>query len=106
MIHIGVGRWQWIGSEIMDFEIEQTPDQERRYRVRWREMDIRKMTLEQIRQAGLEALVRELGPAGAVRFLQQFETGHGDYSTERHTWLGKQDVRTLAEKIRQQRKDQ
>ena len=68
-------------------------------------MDIRKMTSEQIRQAGLEALTRELGPVGMVRFLQQFETGQGDYSAERHGWLGKMDVETVAEKVHQQRKD-
>jgi len=37
-------------------------------------MSTRTMTLEQIRLAGLEALARELGPVGMVRFLQQFET--------------------------------
>ncbi len=62
------------------------------------------MTLEQIRRAGLEALARELGLAGMVRFLQQFETGRGDYSKERHDWLDKEDVQTLAEKIHQKRK--
>ena len=67
-------------------------------------MNTRTMTLEQIRRAGLEALVRELGPAGMVRFLQQFETGRGDYSKERHDWLDEEDVRTLAEKIHQKRK--
>ena len=64
-------------------------------------MDIRKMTSEEIRQAGLEALARELGPVGMVRFLQQFETGRGDYSAERHGWFSKVDVQTLAEKIHQ-----
>ena len=68
-------------------------------------MDIQKMTSEEIRQAGLEALTRELGPAGTVRFLQLFETGHGDYSTERHSWLDNIDVKTLAENIHQQRKE-
>ena len=63
------------------------------------------MTLEQIRLAGLEALIRELGPVGMVRFLQQFETGKGDYSVERHRWLDQTDVQTLAEEIRQRRKD-
>ena len=67
-------------------------------------MDIRKMTLEQIRLAGLKALARELGPVGMVRFLQQYETGNGNYSMERHDWLEELDVQTLAEKIRQQRK--
>ena len=66
---------------------------------------MRRMTLEQIRLAGLAALARELGPVGMVRFLQQFETGSGDYSVDRHRWLGKQDVRTLAEMIRQRRRE-
>jgi len=35
------------------------------------------MTLDELRQAGLEALARELGPVGMVRFLQMFETGKG-----------------------------
>lgn len=61
------------------------------------------MTLDQIRQIGLEVLARELGPVGMVRFLQQFETGRGDYSVERHRWLGKPDVRTLVEQIHQRR---
>jgi len=64
------------------------------------------MTLEQIRLVGLEALAHELGPVGMVRFLQQFETGHGDYSVERHEWLGKLDFRTLAEKIQRRREAQ
>jgi len=64
------------------------------------------MTPEQIRQAGLQALVERLGPAGMLRFLQHFELGSGDYSTERHTWLGKPDVKTLAREPRRRRKAQ
>jgi hypothetical protein len=45
------------------------------------------MTPEEIRLRGLEALSRELGPAGLIRFLQQFEIGRGDYSRERHSLL-------------------
>jgi hypothetical protein len=44
-------------------------------------------TLDDIRRRGLEALRRELGPAGMIRFLQQFETGTGDYARERHAWV-------------------
>lgn len=62
------------------------------------------MTLEEVRLAGLKALVRDLGSAGMVRFLQQFETGQGDYTAERHTWLGKRTVRELVEEIERQRK--
>ena len=67
-------------------------------------MNLRKMTPEQIRQMGMEALAERLGPAGMLRFLQQFELGAGDYSKERHTWLGKPDVKTLAREIRRRRK--
>jgi hypothetical protein len=57
------------------------------------------MPLEQVRLVGLKALARDLGSVGMVRFLQQFETGQGDYTTERHTWLGKPTVRELAEEL-------
>ncbi len=65
--------------------------------------DKQPMTLDQIRQAGLRALVRELGPAGMIRFMQQFELGSGDYTQERHQWLDTQDVQTIAERIQRQR---
>ena len=44
-------------------------------------------TLDEIRRDGLAALRRELGRAGMIRFLQQFETGSGDYARERHAWV-------------------
>ena len=56
-------------------------------------------TLEEIRQKGLEALRKELGRAGMIRFLQQFESGSGDYARERHGWVdgtSLEDIRTLA----------
>ena len=56
-------------------------------------------TLDEIRRKGLEALVRELGPLGMARFLQQFESGRGDYTAERDQWLGDDDVEQLAAKI-------
>ena len=61
------------------------------------------MTLSQIQQKGLEALSRELGPVGMIRFLQMFETGHGDYSEERHQWLDEQRIEKIVQRIRQQR---
>lgn len=44
-------------------------------------------TLDQIRRDGLEALAQALGPVGFIRFLQLYETGSGDYSAERESWL-------------------
>jgi hypothetical protein len=61
------------------------------------------MTLEQVRLTGLQALSRDLGPVGLVRFLQQFETGYGDYSTERHEWLGQRTVRDISQEIERKR---
>jgi hypothetical protein len=65
--------------------------------------DKQPMTLDQIRQAGIRALVRELGPAGMLRFMQQFELGSGDYTQERHQWLDTENVQTIAERIQQRR---
>jgi hypothetical protein len=57
------------------------------------------MTLEQIRWSGIELLGKHLGVVGMIRFLQQSETGLGDYTKERHQWLGDPDLETLAKKI-------
>lgn len=61
------------------------------------------MSLEQIRIAGMEVLARELGVVGMIRFLQQFETGHGNYSKDRHKWLDNQDMDTVLKRIRERR---
>ena len=66
-------------------------------------MNTETMTLDQIRREGLKSLERDLGPDGMIRFLQQFETGWGDYTKERHKWRKETNVKTLAEKIVKQR---
>lgn len=63
----------------------------------------RQMTLEEIRQAGLKALARELGAVGMVRFLQQFDLGHGDYTAEREGWLSEQTLDDIGQELRLQR---
>ncbi len=59
-----------------------------------------KMTLNEIREYGLQVLINELGPAGLIRFLQQYETGYGDYSVDRHKLLGETTVEKLVEEIK------
>jgi hypothetical protein len=66
-------------------------------------MNIDVMSLAQVRAVGLEALSKALGPVGLVRFLQQYETGTGDYTRERHEWLGEATVRDLAQELAQRR---
>lgn len=56
-----------------------------------------------IRKAGLEALAKTLGPLGMVRFLQQFETGRGDYTKERNQWLKDADMKEIISEIRKNR---
>ena len=56
-------------------------------------------TLDEIRQAGVDALMRALGPVGMVRFLQQYTRGHGDYTRDRAEWLGHENVAELGERI-------
>ena len=34
---------------------------------------------------------------------EQFEMGHGDYSTERHQWLDKQTLESLVDELKQKR---
>ena len=43
----------------------------------------RSMSLYQIRMEGWQALTERLGPAGAMRFMMQYDPGHGDYTEER-----------------------
>ncbi|MGI4790543.1 MAG: hypothetical protein ACRYFS_17030 [Janthinobacterium lividum] len=62
-----------------------------------------KMTAEQIRSAGIKVLRRELGVVGMVRFLQLFETGHGDYTAERHQWLDSMSLDEIYERVQANR---
>jgi hypothetical protein len=50
-------------------------------------MTDRTLTIPELRRAGLDALRKRLGAAGAVRFLQLFDPGIGDYTVDRHQWL-------------------
>jgi hypothetical protein len=65
------------------------------------------ITPEQIRTRGLAALKRELGVAGMVRFMQQFDRGRGNWAAERHQWLDRltmDDVRKQLAKQRRKRR--
>jgi hypothetical protein len=61
------------------------------------------LSLIEIQSKGLEMLSRELGPVGLIRFLQQFDSGAGDYTAECSQWLGAPTVAELARHIRAKR---
>jgi hypothetical protein len=66
----------------------------------------RSMTIPEIRKAGLDALRERLGPAGMLRFLQQFDSGRGDYTQDRHGWLDDLTVDEIARSTQKRRPQQ
>ena len=60
-------------------------------------------TPAELRRAGIDALVRALGPVGMARFLQQFDPGHGDYTADRDRILGNPTVDDLMGELEQRR---
>ena len=63
-------------------------------------------TLEEIRREGLVALRERLGSTGMVRFLQQFETGRGNYAKERHEWVDQTSLHDIRSAAKPNRPDQ
>ena len=57
------------------------------------------MSLYEIRMEGWRALTERLGPAGAMRFMMQYDPGHGDYSTKRHDIFAALTIEELLESI-------
>lgn len=57
------------------------------------------ITLEEIRKKGYKALEEALGIVGMIRFLQQFETGSGDYTKDRKKWLDPLSIDEIVEKL-------
>jgi hypothetical protein len=61
-------------------------------------------TLNQIREEGITVLTESLGSVDTIRFLQQFDAGHGDYTAERRRILGNPTIDNVLKKIMARRK--
>lgn len=61
--------------------------------------------LNTIREEGFRVLVKELGTAGTVNFLRQFESGSGNYTEEREAAHAGITIDEIAARI-QRRKEQ
>ena len=57
-----------------------------------RAVDMKKLRLH-------KTLPRKFGPVGMVRFLQQYATGHGDYTAEREAWQNKLEEEAFLEQV-------
>lgn len=60
-------------------------------------------TLAELRRVGIDALVKALGPVGMARFLQLFETGRDDYTSDREVILGNPSVDELVAELERRR---
>lgn len=56
----------------------------------------------QIRLEGWKALTERLGPAGAMRFMMQYDPGQGDYTNERQEIFADLDLEELLASVRGQ----
>ena len=68
-----------------------------------RAMVRKSMTLREIHREGVQALLDRLGPAGTIRFLQQYDMGRGDYTKERDRWLDGVTIDEVVEDIERRR---
>jgi hypothetical protein len=48
----------------------------------------KRRTGSQVATEGFAALVEKLGMADAIRFVQLYDPGRGNYAEDRHQWLG------------------
>jgi len=60
------------------------------------------MSAYEIRLEGWKALTERLGPAGAMRFMMQYDPGHGDYTRERQEIFAGLEMEELLAAIRRQ----
>jgi hypothetical protein len=72
------GSWKLIGSDVIKFEILKTPDLNKRNK----------------------ALNEKLGPLGMIEFMQQFDSGYGDYTKERHNWLNNLTIEDIQNELK------
>ncbi|APW47466.1 hypothetical protein [Rhodoferax antarcticus] len=62
--------------------------------------------LAEISQRARQVLIQELGVTDAIRFLNQFQAGSGDYTREREPLFKGETVKSIAAAIRAQRPNQ
>jgi len=69
-------------------------------------MKTKELTQREIRERALAAVMKELGPEGYVRFVQEFWPGRGDYTKDRRKTvcrMSPEDVERMLAKRRTRR---
>jgi hypothetical protein len=62
------------------------------------------LTPDEIVEQGLDSLRRRLGKSGMIRFLQQFESGSGDYTRERRKWVEQTSIDDIFAAVKRMRR--
>jgi hypothetical protein len=57
------------------------------------------LSLPELRREGLQALIDRLGAIDAVRFIQLFDPGVGDFTAERRLWTDAPGVEEAARQV-------
>ena len=60
-------------------------------------------SLSELNQYVTDALIREVGVVDTIRFLNQFRTGHGDYTAEREGLFQGMAVKDIANGMKARR---
>lgn len=61
--------------------------------------------LAEITRAAMQVLYKEIGPVNTIRFLNQFTTGHGNYTAERAQLIGDLSLDQIVSEIKQTRQE-
>lgn len=62
------------------------------------------LTPIEIQKAGWEALKKQLGLVGALRFLLQYEKGEGDYTKLRKSLFKNETVESIIDRMKKEEK--
>jgi hypothetical protein len=62
-------------------------------------------TQNEVLDSGYKALVDALGMVDAIRFIQHFSPGYGDYTKERHQWLDNLSMNDFFAEMRKHKKN-
>jgi hypothetical protein len=66
-------------------------------------MSVSIQPISELTKRAKQALVQELGVVDAMRFLNQFRAGNGDYTVEREQLFKGESVKSIAASIKAQR---
>jgi len=64
---------------------------------------LEKMADEEFERHALSVLRRELGLDGLARFLRLYRAGGGDYTRDRHRWLGDATIDDIMAEVQRRR---